>query len=80
MSKLEILKDFGAKQMNSEYAEIAPVGFEFNAQWIVNPFVDETARFEFDEQKAIAHYGKENYESWVTAAIEYIKKTHKQNL
>lgn len=33
------------------------IGFEFNGQFIVNPWMDESGRFELTTEEAIAKYG-----------------------
>lgn len=36
------------------------VSFEFNGMNIVNPWYDETGRFQLSDEKAIEYYGLEN--------------------
>lgn len=47
------------------------IGFEFKGQWITNPFLEETGRFEFVNFDVMCeHYGTEN----VVAFIKEILK------
>ena len=36
------------------------IGFEYNYTFIINPFIDESGRFELSDEEAIKHYGVEN--------------------
>lgn len=39
-----------------------PIGFEFKGTWIVNPFYDETMRFEVDP---VEYYGADNIKAYL---------------
>lgn len=46
------------------------VGFEFNGIYIVNPWVDETGRFDLTDEEAVELYGLENVMNFIAEAIE----------
>lgn len=42
------------------------IGFEFNGQWISNPFLEESGRFEFVNYEVMCeHYGLKNVENFI---------------
>lgn len=46
------------------------VGFEFDGIYIVNPWVDETGRFDLTDEEAVELYGLENVLKFVCDIIE----------
>ena len=56
---------------NWEKEEETEIGFEFHGQWITNPFVDESGRFEFVNFEAMCkHFGKENVIALISRLLE----------
>lgn len=42
------------------------IGFEYKGQWIVNPFIEESGRWEFINYEVMCeHYGLENVEKFI---------------
>ena len=50
--------------------ETSDVGFEYKGQWITNPFVDPTMRFELSDSEAIKKYGRANIDKFIRDALE----------
>lgn len=67
----------GALTAAKEYAETADpedrLNFEFQGVFIVNPWMDPTARFPLTTEQAIATYGLENIRKYVNSPIFQIK-------
>ena len=42
------------------------IGFDFNGQWITNPFLDASGRFELSFEKMHEYYGEKNVEVFLT--------------
>ena len=56
--ELKLVKELAYKNWENEETEI---GFDFNDQWITNPFIESSGRFEFENLDAMCnYYGKEN--------------------
>ena len=50
------------KSLNDEES----IGFEFKGQWISNPFVEESGRFEFVNYEVMCeHYGTDNVVTYI---------------
>ena len=70
LKNIETLRALSFENMENEETEI---GFEFKGQWITNPFLDASGRFEFENiEEAYKYYGEENVEI-------FIEKLTKQN-
>ena len=67
-----------AKEIANSVREIADrqfregegVGFEFNGQLIINPWMDESGRFELTNEEAIERYGRENITMFILDIID----------
>ena len=65
---LQKAKELSYENMKNEETEI---GFEFVDQWITNPFIDSTGRFEFENINAMYnYYGKENVDNFLKEITE----------
>lgn len=57
------VKEF-AEQQWYKYGESGEVdgmiGFVYNDMFVINPFIDESGRFELSDEEAIEYYGIEN--------------------
>ena len=61
MFTAEELKKAKVLAFENQEKEETEIGFEYHGQWITNPFVEESGRFEFEDFDAMcSHYGKEN--------------------
>lgn len=40
------------------------IGFPFNGQWIIHPWMDQSGCFELTTEQAIELYGRENFEEF----------------
>lgn len=56
-------------EKQSEGVEDLP-GFEFNGIYIVNPWVDETGRFDLSDEKAVEIYGVDNMWKFICDVCE----------
>ena len=61
---LRIVKDLADEQFypaveSGDYDDC--VGFDFNGQFIIHPWMDETGRYVLPTEQAMALYGKENF-------------------
>ena len=66
--ELSLAEKLSYENANNEDSEI---GFDFNGTWITNPFMDETARFEFKTFTDMQfHYGKENVNTFITSILQ----------
>lgn len=66
---LEAIRRFAEEQMDRQ-DEDGLVGFEHNGQFIVNPWIDPSARFALTTEDAISTYGKSNILHFLEAAYE----------
>lgn len=67
----EIVKAFAYENLEMQAeGEENLVGFEFNGIYIVNPWVDETGRFDLSDEKAIETYGLDNVLKFICDVIE----------
>lgn len=48
------------------------IGFEYNGQWITNPFVDPSGRFPLSYSEAIRKYGRVNIDNFIRDALKEI--------
>ncbi len=46
------------------------IGFEFNGQHIINPWMDSSGRFELTDEKAIEYYGLENVLNFILNTLK----------
>jgi len=46
------------------------IGFPFQGQWIIHPWMDQSGRFELPTEKAIELYGKENFERFCISIVQ----------
>lgn len=54
------------------------IGFEFEGQWIVNPWLDSTGRFALSDEQAVGFYGLSNIMSYINKAFKEVsEKTRK---
>lgn len=68
---LEDIRQFALDQMDRQDEE-SLVGFEHNGQYIVNPWIDPSARFDLTTKEAISTYGKPNFLYFLEASIEML--------
>ena len=74
--ELELAKELSYANWEKDETEI---GFEFLGQWITNPFVETSGRFEFmDFASMCAFYGKENVCNLLSQLLDNYKG-EKQN-
>ena len=60
-----------AKKLAYENSAEAEIGFEFKNMWVVNPFMEETGRWEFKDLAAMCkHYGEENVCNFITRILQ----------
>lgn len=53
------------------------IGFEYKGQWIINPFIEESGRFEFtDFDTMCKHYGTDNIASFISAILSKARKNN----
>lgn len=67
MKTLEIAKKVAEENFNNGNYD-TEIGFEFNGMWIINPWIDESGRFELNDEEAINTYGKDNIEEFIELA------------
>lgn len=66
--ELELARELAYDNWEKEETEI---GFEHYGQWITNPFVENSGRFEFTNLDAMCeYYGKENVISFLSKLLE----------
>lgn len=53
-----------------QFREGEGVGFVFNGQLIINPWMDESGRFELTNKEAIERYGEENMMMFIEDIID----------
>lgn len=62
-AEINTAKELAYANWNNEDTEI---GFEYNGQWITNPFVDSSARLELVNYEAMCeYYGRDNVEGFI---------------
>ena len=67
----EIVKAFAYENLEMQAEGVEDlVGFEFNGIYIVNPWVDETGRFDLTDEEAVETYGLDNVVKFVCDIIE----------
>lgn len=49
------------------------LGFEYYGTWIINPWMDDTGRFELTDAQAIELYGKDNIDSYIEKVAAYLE-------
>ena len=62
--------------------ELEDLGFEYNDTFIVNPFIDVTARFDYSLAEARTTYGAENVDKYIVQLIQnqgVIEDIYKKN-
>ena len=63
-------KELANKNLDKSLNNEDSIGFEFNGQWISNPFIEESGRFEFVNYEIMCeHYGIENVENFIKAIL-----------
>lgn len=63
-------KELAYENLNKALNDEDSIGFEFNGQWITNPFVEESGRFEFANYEVMCeHYGKDNVEKIINEIL-----------
>ena len=55
---------------SSEIGNENMTGFEFNGIKIINPWIDETGRFDLNDEQAIKTYGLENVLNFIMNMLE----------
>lgn len=70
MDLLKEVKKFAKKQLEEDSYE--GVSFEFEGQSIINPWVENTARFDLSTEDAIKFYGTANVMFFIEEAVKSI--------
>lgn len=66
MKKEQLNKVKELSYINYEKEENTKIGFEYKSQWITNPFLEASGRFEFaNYEEMCSYYGKTNVEEFI---------------
>lgn len=65
------VKEFAQEQFfESENGDENMIHFMFCAIKIVNPWIDDTGRFDFTDEEAVKHYGLENVMNFILNVLK----------
>lgn len=65
-TEINTAKELAYENWNKALNDEDSIGFEFNGQWISNPFLEESGRLEFVNYEVMCeHYGRENVEGFI---------------
>lgn len=66
-----LIKAFADAQWNLIHGDMSLVGFDYHGTFIVNPWMDETGRFELSDKEAAERYGS-SFSEFCSAAEKYM--------